>query len=153
MLLTLVRHGDAEAPNNSLGDAGRCLSPHGREQARVTGQALAQQGVRLTHVWSSPLVRAVQTAELMLGALEFDGSVETRDDLYPDSSPRSLLQSLRELDPESDVLLVGHMPYMSALASELLGMHVGGFATGAALRVGLALPASTRATLVWRSRP
>lgn len=150
MLLTLVRHGDANAANNSLGDAGRSLSQRGREQACATGRALALQGPRLTHAWTSPLVRAVQTTELMLAALAFDGIVETRGDLYPDSSPSSLLQALGLLDSSADVLVVGHMPYMAALASELLGMHVGGFATGAALRVELGLP-SQRATPIWKS--
>lgn len=153
MLLTLVRHGDAEAPNHSLGDAGRCLSLRGREQARATGRALALQGARLTHVWTSPLVRAVQTTELMLTALAFDGIVEARGDLYPDSSPSSLreaLDSLDSLDIDADVLVVGHMPYMPALAGELLGTHVGGFATGAALRLEIASP-SQRATRIWQS--
>lgn len=150
MLLTLVRHGDANASNHSLGDAGRHLSLRGREQARATGRALALQGARLSHVWTSPLVRAVQTTELMLGALAFEGVVEPRDDLYPDSSTASLLEALRVLDARADVLVVGHMPYMAALASALLGMHVGGFATGGALRLEIGSP-SQRATPVWRS--
>jgi phosphohistidine phosphatase len=131
MLLTLVRHGDADASNTSLGDAGRCLSARGREQARATGRALALQDVRLTHVWSSPLV------------------VQMREDLYPDSSPRSLLEAVRSLDAGADVLVVGHMPYMAALAGELLGTYVG-FTTGAALRVEIAA-ASQRATLIWKT--
>jgi phosphohistidine phosphatase len=146
MLLTLVRHGDAEASNTSLGDAGRCLSARGREQARATGRALALQDARLTHVWSSPLVRAVQTVELMLAALAFEGVVQMREDLYPDSSPRSLLEAVRSLDADADVLVVGHMPYMATLAGELLGTYVG-FTTGAALRVEIAA-ASQRATLI-----
>jgi phosphohistidine phosphatase len=149
MLLTLVRHGDADAPNHSLGDAGRCLSLRGREQARATGRALALQGARLTHVWTSPLVRAVQTTELMLAALAFDGIVETRSDLYPDSSPSALLEALAKLDSQVDVLVVGHMPYVAALAGQLVG-NAGGFSTGAALRVELGSP-SQRATLIWRS--
>jgi phosphohistidine phosphatase len=148
MLLTLVRHGDAEASNNSLGDAGRCLSARGREQARATGRALALQDARLTHVWSSPLVRAVQTVELMLTALAFEGVVQTREDLYPDSSPGSLLAAVRSLDADADVLVVGHMPYMAALATELLGTHVG-FATCGALRVEM-VSASQRAKPVWK---
>lgn len=150
MLLTLVRHGDANAPNNSLGDEGRCLSLRGREQARAAGRALAPQCTQLTHVWTSPLVRAVQTTELMLAALAFDGIVETRDDLYPDSAPSSLLQALAKLESNADVLVVGHMPYMASLASELLGMHVGGFSTCGALRVELDSP-SQRATPLWKS--
>lgn len=149
MLVTLVRHGDAIPPNGPMDDASRALSPRGREQARACGRALAQQGASLTHVWSSPLVRAVQTAELMLAAFAFDGVVEIRGDLYPDSLPRSLLQDLRGLDETADVLVVGHMPYMSTLTRELLGLHVGAFATGAGLRVELR--PSQRPTVLWRS--
>lgn len=154
MLLTLVRHGDATPSNISLGDAGRSLSLRGREQARATGRALASQDPRLTHVWTSPLVRAVQTTELMLAALAFafafEGIVEVRDDLFPDSPSSSLRQALAKLESNADVLVVGHMPYMAALASELLSTQVGGFATGAALRMELS-PVSQRGTPVWRS--
>jgi phosphohistidine phosphatase len=150
MLLTLVRHGDAPPSNSSLGDAGRSLSLRGREQARATGRALASQGPRLTHVWTSPLVRAVQTTELMLAALAFEGIVEVRDDLFPDSSSSLLRQALAKLESNADVLVVGHMPYMAALAGELLSTQVGGFATGAALRMELS-PVSQHATAVWRS--
>jgi phosphohistidine phosphatase len=61
-----------------------------------------------------------------------------------------LLEALAKLDSQADVLLVGHMPYMASLAGQLLGMQVGGFATGAALRVELASPLEF-ATLIWRS--
>jgi phosphohistidine phosphatase len=134
MLLTLVRHGDARSIDNDLGDSGRCLSTTGRDQARATGRALAERGVTPTHVWCSPLVRAVQTAELVVGELRFSDIVEARNDLYSDSRPRALFDALAALRASADVLVVGHMPYMAAAASELLGVHVGGFTTGAAFR-------------------
>lgn len=151
MLLTLVRHGDARSPENDLGDSGRCLSKIGRDQARATGRALAERGVKPTHVWCSPLVRAVQTAELIVGEAHFKGVVEARDDLYPDSRPRALFNALAQLPADADVLVVGHMPYMAAAASELLGISVGGFSTAAAYRVEVPAPGSNRgATLRWR---
>lgn len=150
MLLTLVRHGDAGAPTNELGDSGRCLSAHGRSQAHATGLALAQREVSPTAVWTSPLVRAVQTAELIVASLEFGGPVEARADLYPDSAPRSLFMALAELGDDADVLVVGHMPYMAGAASEVLDMHVGGFSTAAAFRIELRSWQPRRATLAWR---
>ena len=150
MFVTLVRHGDANSASGPLDDSGRSLSLRGREQARATARLLAQQGTNITHVWSSPLVRAVQTAELMLAVLGFDGAIETRADLCPECSPRSLILDLRGLDASVDLLLVGHMPYMPMLARELLGMQVGGFATGAAMRVELE-GAGQRAALIWRT--
>jgi phosphohistidine phosphatase len=147
MLVTLVRHGDANPQSGALDDAGRALSHRGREQARASGRALAEQGAKITHVWTSPLVRAVQTAELMLAQLGFAGAPQTRADLCPDCTPRPLLLDLRGLDPNADVLVVGHMPYMPSLASELLGAHVGGFGTGAAMR--LEWGAAQRGDLLW----
>jgi phosphohistidine phosphatase len=134
MLLTLVRHGDACSPTSALGDEGRCLSTTGRDQARATGSALAERGVTPTHVWCSPLVRAVQTAELVVAELSFDDVIEARGDLYPDSRPRALFKVLAALPADADVLIVGHMPFMAATASELLAAQVGGFSTGAAFR-------------------
>ncbi|KIG18605.1 Phosphohistidine phosphatase SixA [Enhygromyxa salina] len=152
MFLTLVRHGDALAPNNNLGDDGRCLSATGRNEARATGRALAERGVAPTHAWSSPLVRAIQTSELIVGALGFAGVVEARDDVYPDSRPHALFGALASLPANADVLVVGHMPYMPAAASALLGFSVGRFATGAAFRIAVTgAPGSQGgAALQWR---
>jgi len=68
MLFTVVRHAQ------SLGNAGMLteddpdprLSPLGIEQARLTAQRLAPQEV--THIWSSPFRRAVQTASFLAQA-------------------------------------------------------------------------------------
>jgi phosphohistidine phosphatase len=150
MLLTLVRHGDAGMPSNGLGDSGRWLSRLGREQARATGRALAERGVAPTLAWSSPLVRAVQTAELILGSLAYAGTLEARDDLFPDSPPRSLVRALADVAADADVLVVGHMPYMPGLASQLLDVQVSSFSTGEAYRLQLAAGALGSAQLAWR---
>ena len=150
MHLTLVRHGDAGASTNSLGDSGRCLSTLGREQARATGRALAERGVTFTHVWTSPLVRAVQTTELILAQLDYEGRAEARDHLFPDSRAGELIEALRGLDDAARVLAVGHMPYMAATAGELLGIHVGGFGTAHAYNLELRSLAPLRAELSWR---
>lgn len=151
MLLTLVRHGDAGSPRNSLGDAGRWLSTHGRSQALATGRALAEREVRPTHVWTSPLVRAVQTAELILAALDYAGEAETRDDLYPDSSPAQMLAALRTLPASADVLAVGHMPYMASAAGAALDLGVGGLSTAEAFRIELD-GSGEAGELLWRFR-
>jgi len=150
MYLTLVRHGEADASTNSLGDAGRYLSARGREQARATGRALREREVALTHVWTSPLVRAVQTTELILAALDHGGVAETRDHLYPDSRPDALVSALAALDPGAGVLVVSHMPYVAAAAGELLGIYVSGFATANAFHLELSSLAPVRAELRWR---
>lgn len=152
MLLTLVRHGETGAPKHGLGDAGRFLSVQGREQARATGRALAQREVSPTRVFCSPLVRAVQTAELIVASLPFTGAVEARNDLYPDSSPHALFNALRELPEHGDLLVVGHMPYMPVAAGALLDLQVSGFSNAEAFRLEVRSFAPPRAALAWRWR-
>lgn len=62
-MILFVRHGET-APNRDglvLGRSDPDLTDLGREQARRLGDVLADEGV--THLWTSPLLRARQTAE------------------------------------------------------------------------------------------
>ncbi|VVM07551.1 partial 2,3-bisphosphoglycerate-dependent phosphoglycerate mutase, partial [Methylacidimicrobium tartarophylax] len=67
MTVYLLRHAAAirEAPT----DAERKLSKKGRQEAQSAGNALHRLGVRPDLIWSSPLVRARQTAEIVAEAL------------------------------------------------------------------------------------
>ncbi|MCA9682312.1 MAG: histidine phosphatase family protein [Myxococcales bacterium] len=122
LTLTLIRHGEAANPG-PLGDAGRHLTAEGRRQARAAGMALAQHGARPTHVLCSPLVRAVQTAELVQAGLESAVVISARADLYPDSDFDEIAGDLVELvDTDADVVLVGHQPYMGSAVASLLGL-------------------------------
>ncbi|MEZ4383835.1 MAG: histidine phosphatase family protein [Nannocystaceae bacterium] len=137
MLLTLIRHGEACAPTAALGDRGRALTIYGREEARATGLALASRGLRPTAIWTSPLVRAVQTAELVGAALAYDRVIEARGDLFPSSEVESLCAALRGEPADASVIAVGHQPLMSTIAGHLLGIYVGGFATASAYHIAL----------------
>jgi len=152
MLLTLIRHGEALAPNAPLGDEGRALSLHGRRQASATGEALASRGLRPTQIWSSPLVRAVQTAELVAAALPYDGLIAARGDLYSHSHPLDLITTIRAAGENASIIAVGHEPFMSTAASQLLGIYVAGFSTAAAFHFELDRSGSGSgpATLRWR---
>lgn len=149
MRVTLIRHGDAIS-SSPLGDHGRPLSLEGRRQVAATGRALAERDVSPTRVWCSPLVRAVQTAELIVAPLDFDGVVEARDDLYPDSSTDSLTSAFAGLGAGESIIVVGHQPFMSTTASLLLNLAVSSFATGAALGLHVTKQAPLRAELEWR---
>jgi phosphohistidine phosphatase SixA len=66
MRILLVRHGEAVPYDTTPVDERRWLTPAGRAGVRDVAQALAKRGVRLAHVYTSPLVRAVQTAEILV---------------------------------------------------------------------------------------
>ena len=69
--LWLIRHGDAE-PHGARHDADRRLTAKGEKQARMAGEALARLGLEFAAVYTSPRVRARDTAHLAAEALKAD---------------------------------------------------------------------------------
>lgn len=68
--LLVARHGEAEYETDLCTDDGGSLTSLGRKQARELGASLA--GERVARVWTSPLSRAVQSAEIVAGVLGVD---------------------------------------------------------------------------------
>jgi phosphohistidine phosphatase len=119
MKLYLVRHGTAT--DIAASDAERELTKEGREEARVVGVALAELGVKPSRVWSSPLMRACQTAEIVAQVTKFRGEVELLDELTNGTSTTALLKALQAYSSQEEILLVGHMPSLSEHLAALIG--------------------------------
>jgi phosphohistidine phosphatase len=115
----LVRHGDAVAARQDLADAHRYLSAHGRSTCRGVGRALREAGVTFDAVLTSPLVRAVQTAELMAEAVDYLGVIEARVGLMPGAQPEPIAAEI--LSRGGAVAVFSHEPTISALAAFLAG--------------------------------
>lgn len=129
--IVLVRHADAVGEGPGLPDEYRYLSAPGRVASRELGALLAES-IRIAAATTSPLVRAVQTAELVLGAIGWSGPVEATRWLAPGASLRTaadwLRQAAGEVAGRGALICFGHEPSISALA-ELLGTgeHVSAF--------------------------
>jgi len=119
MKLYLLRH--ATAVDIASSDAERELTREGREEARIVGAALAELDVKLSRILSSPLVRALQTAESAEKALKFPGDVKSLDELENGASTTALLKALKLLPSANEILLVGHMPSLSEHLAALIG--------------------------------
>ena len=117
----LIRHAHAIDETLVVADPHRPLSAQGRIQARQLGEKLRWYDCGITHVWASPLVRAIQTAELVLAGFEDDPGLEVMPDLAPDGSPRGVIAALQKLPHTASVMLVGHEPGMSHLGALLVG--------------------------------
>ena len=117
----LVRHADAVAETLVLRDPDRHLTTRGREQARALGDRLRWHDCVPTAIWSSPLVRAVQTAELVAAGLASPVPVEIVPALAPDGSARDVVAAVRALAADAAVLLVGHEPSISAIGALVIG--------------------------------
>src|SRR5688572_20209987 len=83
MRVYLIRHAHAVDAGPKLPDEARWLSDRGRKVARRVGKALAKEGVELDAVLTSPLVRAVQTAEVLAAAAGYQGAIEAVVSLSP----------------------------------------------------------------------
>ncbi len=150
MQLLLVRHGEA-VEHGARTDGERWLTAKGRQVTRAVADALRDAGVTPARMFTSPLVRAVQTCEIVAAAQAFEGPIEVLPALVPNGDPSQVVLALDGLEDDTRVALVGHEPNLSALASALLGVAVPAFQKSAvcALRRG----ASGAYTFEWLLRP
>ncbi len=117
----LIRHAAAIDETLELRDPARHLTAEGRTQATSLGDRLRWHDCEPTHIWTSPLVRAVQTAELVATGLQSKVAVEVSPELAPDGAPRALTAALATLPATAVVVLVGHEPGLSAVGALLAG--------------------------------
>lgn len=120
MRIYLVRHGDAVPEEEAGSDRDRWLSARGREHARILGKLLREQRVVPGMILSSPLPRAVQTAELLAQSLDFIDVVTSLRCLEPSAQPRVAANAV--LSAGGAVIVVSHEPAISNLGAFLLGL-------------------------------
>lgn len=115
-MLYLIRHADAVDLHP---DEARPLSDRGRAQVKALAKFLGNSGAfEAEEIWHSSLVRARETAELLVKGLQFPGVCREVDGLRPEDDPHEIARRVGKLDRA--VALVGHEPFMSALASLLV---------------------------------
>lgn len=141
-----MRHGEAAAPTEG-GDDYRVLTGRGRLMARQVGQALAAaRADRVIGVYTSPLLRAVQTAEILTEALQVEEV--TMKIALPSPSEGYLSDLITQAPARWDALLVvGHEPVMSRWCAALSGQPWRPFQT-AELRALELSPTRDRAQLL-----
>jgi phosphohistidine phosphatase len=137
MQVYLLRHGIAEDSRAAKGDADRELTPDGRRKLKDTLRIADAAEVKPTLILTSPLVRAVQTAELAGTVLSYKQEILRTKALLPGSSPEQVWDEVRVHREEAGLMLVGHDPLFTRLTGYLLGapeLQVD-FKKGAILRV------------------
>jgi phosphohistidine phosphatase len=119
--LWLLRHGEAE-PHGLRPDADRELTDKGRRQSIAAGRALARFGLRFDAVYSSPRVRAFDTATLACGRLGVE--VTVHEPLGGGFERSEAVALLDDLGDDGRLLLVGHEPDFSQLAYDFTGGRI-----------------------------
>jgi phosphohistidine phosphatase len=121
--LYVMRHGTAEDHAESGVDGDRPLTVAGRERVRGVAKLLSELGEEPMLVVTSPLVRAVQTAEIVALVTKLgdrDGTVEVRRQVAP-GGDATLLAHRLVAEGRKRVMFVGHEPDLSGLVASLLG--------------------------------
>jgi phosphohistidine phosphatase len=153
MRLYFVRHGhaeDAQAP--AYDDAARALTPEGIARIAAAGVALNRLHVKPAQLYSSPRVRARQTAELLAKAMGV--SVTQQEAVNFGFSPKQVESLIAESAQEDEIMFVGHEPDMSMTIAALIGgdgeiiMKKGSIA-----RVDVIARTPLRGALVWLLAP
>jgi phosphohistidine phosphatase len=120
--LYLVRHAiAAERGDEWPDDSKRPLTETGINRFKEAVEGLAWLDVAIDEIFTSPLVRAKQTATLLAHGLGNKTSVKTLDALAPGHSPRQVMNELSRTAKRHRIALVGHEPGLGELAAHLLG--------------------------------
>jgi phosphohistidine phosphatase len=122
MDLYFLRHAKAEPRTGRVSrpDHERALTPEGEQKMLEIAKGMRHLELRLDQIFTSPYVRARQTAEIAAQTLGLTSKTTLTAHLAPDGNPQLLIRELRQKQRTlGSVLLVGHEPYLSGLISTL----------------------------------
>ena len=124
MRLYIVRHGiaiDREDPKCPP-EAERYLTEEGVEKTKQVAEAVAALGIQADLMFSSPYVRATQTAAIFASELEYSKQkIRRTDSLLPGAEPGAFLRELAREKDVSTVLCFGHAPHVDGLLAAAVG--------------------------------
>jgi phosphohistidine phosphatase len=150
--LYLVRHAiAAERGEEWPDDTKRPLTADGVSRFREVVEGLAWFGVGLDELYSSPLVRTRQTAELLAAGLDSKPPIRVLDSLAPGHEPAAVLSELAKRVKRRRVALVGHEPDLGELAAALIGAQRAlPFRKGGVCRIDVdRIGGSATGSLIW----
>ena len=128
MDLYVLRHGvavDRGSPD-CPSDYDRPLTPDGIRRMTRQVKGMSALGIALDAIVTSPLVRAVETAEIVHAGLPGSDRLVRSDALVPGGSPSELIEELSSgYRRDGSVMVVGHEPYLSSLVSVLVAEEPG----------------------------
>ncbi len=128
MELYILRHGlageygDPRYPDDSQ----RPLTAEGKRKMHQAALGMKAMGITFDMAFTSPYLRARQTAEIVCDQLDCSKALHITENLEPGRDPRRLIAEINEHDLKNkSVLIAGHEPFLSGLISYLIsGSHI-----------------------------
>lgn len=152
----IVRHAiAAERGEKYPDDSKRPLTKDGMARMRqaVEGFRALDPGIDL--VFTSPFVRARETADILASGLSPSPDVKVLDMLTPGHKPADVAAQITGHGGRRVIALVGHEPDLGTLASWLIGAHEPlVFKKGGIARIDVpSFPPGSNGQLVWSAPP
>jgi len=121
--LYIMRHGIAVTRGSAAfsDDSKRPLTPQGKQKMREIAKGLSRIGSRPDWIVTSPLVRAVETAEIVAEVMGNNVPVDFCEALKPAGSAEGLIAFIAKRPNRKRVMVVGHEPDLSEMAARLIG--------------------------------
>jgi phosphohistidine phosphatase len=120
--LYLIRHAiAADRGEEWPDDDKRPLTARGVARFKETVEGLKKLEAGIDEIFTSPLVRAKQTADLLAAGLPGKPTVKILDALAPGHTPGSLMAQLARTARRRRIAVVGHEPSLGELAAHLIG--------------------------------
>jgi phosphohistidine phosphatase len=120
MRLYLVRHAEAIERSEAIPDAHRYLTAKGRLAFREIARRVREAGADPGVIFTSPLLRAVQTAEILSERLKYRNEILVAREMAPGFDHKALRSLLADAGDLREAAFVGHEPDLGMLAAFLL---------------------------------
>ncbi|MEO1433400.1 MAG: phosphohistidine phosphatase SixA [Cyanobacteria bacterium J06633_8] len=122
MELYLIRHGIAQEAKSEIRDEDRSLTEQGRKKTQKVARRLKDLGLSFDSIATSPLVRAQETAEILIST-ELSSQLEQCSHLAPNGNIKDWVEKWlipKQYSPTACLALVGHEPCLSNWAEILI---------------------------------
>jgi phosphohistidine phosphatase len=154
--ISIVRHAiAAERGPDWPDDTKRPLTERGISRFKEAVAGLKPLEAAIDEIFTSPLVRAKQTADLLAAGIDGRPTVKILDALAPGHSPATVMAQLAKEAKRRRIALVGHEPDLGELAAYLIGARRPlPFKKGGMCRIDVAaLTSKPAGSLVWFVTP
>jgi phosphohistidine phosphatase len=148
MQLYFLRHAEAEGHHRD--DYYRELTARGHQRTETAGKVMKRLAIAPTHIFSSPRIRARQTADIVAKILGIP--VEERSEVDFGFNAQHVGALTSNLSSTDSILFVGHNPSMSSVVNDLCGADVN-MKKGGLARIDLYTRKPLAGELLWLITP
>lgn len=147
MIIHFIRHAQAIKRSPTMPDEQRYLSCRGRKRFRKVSAVLRHLDIDPYYIFTSPRVRAVQTADILAEKLQFNGEIIITP-LLSDCTLQSFHELLLQYPFPKECVLVGHDPDFSEIIAHLLHLPDCSLAKGSVVTLKVSCSPSTTSAVI-----